>query len=124
MDPVLRPGRPRKGLSACPAGDVLCARAFADALLDSHAPLSPYRRDARLILTAAGLHLQADVRSAADLSAFIALLSRISAGLPHVAHWASSPMQFLQYAGAELPAMEPKAIQCALDVCVRESQSL
>ena len=68
LDLDLRQTQAGVALSECPVGDLLCVRAFAEALLDGQDCSGPFRRDARLILTAAGLHLQASVAAGPSLS--------------------------------------------------------
>lgn len=84
-------------------------------------PHGPFRRDARLILTAACLHLQADVAVRPSLSGLLTLLRSFAAGQQSTVLWASSPMQFLQYAAAELAALDPYVFRAALETCIQST---
>ena len=119
MNPVFRRSQILEDLSACAVGDVLCLRAFAEGLLGEQDPESPLRRDARLILIAACLHLQASVAVAPSLSGLAELLTNIVGGLAPPAAWGSSPVLFLQYAAAELAALAPDAVAGALAMSLR-----
>jgi hypothetical protein len=108
-------------LPVCPVGDLLCVRAFAGALLDEQYPHSPFRRDARLILTAACRHLQADAAAAPILPDLLELLARVAAGPAPEPFWAPSRTQFLQYAGIELAALDPDEFKHAIEARIGAS---
>ena len=118
MDSCLRiPKRPAK-LPLCPVCDVLRVRALAEAIVDKEEPASPFRRDARLILTAAWLHLQADAAAPPTLPDLQERMARVAAGLAPAAFWASGQVQILRYAGVELAALDQEEFKHAIEACI------
>jgi len=86
---------------ASSGGDILAARACAAALL-ARSPAPPaLTGQARLILTAACLHVQARIGPDPTVGELRELLVALSSGATAWSALASSPIQFVQYAAAE-----------------------
>lgn len=95
-------------------GDVAAARSAASVLLDPIRSKGVDLDRARLILTAVILALQARLERVALSDVVAALAAFRDVGGPP---FADSPMQFLQYAGAELTEMSVDARLTALRLC-------
>jgi hypothetical protein len=101
------------------AGDVLAARGCAEALLKAQGVSDPFYRDARLIMTAVCLQLQSGQSRSPTLSALAALLTDLVAANDGHFRLRSSPMQFLQFAAAEIDSLAPEVRRRALGLCRR-----
>jgi hypothetical protein len=98
-------------------GDVLAARDFAETALAQVAPA--VRRDARLLLTAACLYLQSCPWKAPTVDDLLELLVALSSGASSTEAFCRSPMQFVQFAGVELDALDPAMRLAALEASIR-----
>jgi hypothetical protein len=115
---ALEQAGPLVELANCGAGDVLAARTCADALLESQSFSDPVYRDARLIMTAVCLQLQSRSRRSPTLPALAALLSDLETEKAGSSRLRNSPMQFLQFAAAEIDSLEPEIRRRALELCL------
>jgi hypothetical protein len=111
--------RPLAELLSCAAGDVLAVRAFAETLLRTQNLSDPAYRDARLIMTAACLQLQSRAAQAPTATDLRELLVNLETSADFRSVLGASPMQFLQFAAAEVDALEPTLRRNALDICLR-----
>jgi len=111
--------RPLAVLLACAAGDVMAVRSFAETLLRSQDLRDPAFRDARLIMTAACLQLQSRAAPAPTVVDLLHVLASFESGLDAGSILGASPMQFVQYAAAEIDALNPACRRDALNICTR-----
>lgn len=100
-------------------GDVLAARAYAHALLSGPPAPPALIGQARLILTAACLHVQSRIGPDPTLRDLRELLLRLGAGRAAWAPLAASPIQFVQYAAAEFADASDGALTAAIGAAVR-----
>jgi hypothetical protein len=99
------------------AGDVVAARALADRALSDVATFAD-RRDARLLLTAACLHLDSQNGPDPTWADLQHLLVRALRAPDSLASFGASPMQFLRFTWAELSGLELGALNAVLDQCL------
>ena len=97
-----------------PAGDVLAAHELATWLLGSSGAPGPVARDSRLLLTASLLHLQGRADRPPAVRDLLELLAGFASGVCAAGVFAASPMQFLQFAGAEFEMLDPPDLLAAL----------
>jgi hypothetical protein len=110
---------PGQELPLSPAGDVLAAHELASGLLGSLDASAPAARDARLLLTASVLHLQGQADSPPTVRDLLELLVRFASGVFAAQVFGHSPMQFLQFAGAEFEMLDPSDRLAALRLSLR-----
>jgi hypothetical protein len=101
-----------------PSDDVLAARTCALTLLAGSDAPAGLLADARLVLTAACLHVHARVGPDPTLGELRELLLNLQAGAAAWAALTASPIQFVRYVAAEL-AEADGALASAIDVAVR-----
>jgi hypothetical protein len=111
--------KPLAELISFGAGDVLAVRAFAETLLRTQGLSDPAYRDARLIMTAACLQLQSRPAQPPTIADLLALLANFESSVAFRAALGNSPMQFLQFAAAEIDALDPAVRRDALSLCLR-----
>ena len=106
------------GLPLSPAGDVLTAHELATCLLGPlGAPAAA--RDARLLLTASVLHLQSRPGRPPAVRDLLELLVGFASGVCAAQVFAASPMQFLQFAAAEIELLDAPDRLAALQLGLR-----
>jgi hypothetical protein len=110
---------PDQALPLSPAGDVLAAHELASWLLGSLGAPEPAARDARLLLTASVLHLQSRADRPPAIRDLLELLVCFASGVRAAQVFAASPMQFLQFAGAEFEMLDPTDRLAALRLGLR-----
>jgi hypothetical protein len=98
---------PSQELPLSPAGDVLAAFELANRLLGSSGVPAAVARDCRLLLTASVLHLQGRSDRQPAVRDLLELLVGFASGVCVAQVFAGSPMQFLQFAGAEFETLDP-----------------
>jgi len=98
---------------------VLAARDFAEGLLEELGVASSERREPRLLLTAACLSLQARTWSRPSHRDLLDLLVGFCSGVDAAAVFGASPMQFLQFAAAEISCLDPPSRLEVLKLSVR-----
>jgi hypothetical protein len=108
-----------RNLALSPAGDVLAAHELATWLLGSFGAPAPAARDARLLLTASVLHLQARADRSPAARDLLELLVGFASGVCAAHVFAASPMQVLQFAGAEFAMLDPPDRLAALRLSLR-----
>ncbi len=109
---------PLSSLFSC-GGDVLAARACACSLL-AHSPAPPaLTGQARLILTAACLHIQAGIGPDPTVGELRDLLLALGSGATAWMALASSPIQFVQYVAAEFADSADGSLRSAIGLAVR-----
>jgi hypothetical protein len=101
-----------------PSDDVLAARTFARTLLAGLEAPAGLLAQARLVLTAACLHVHARVGPEPTLDELRDLLLNLGAGASSCAALAASPIQFVRYMAAELTDSNG-ALGSAIDLAVR-----
>jgi hypothetical protein len=115
--------KPLAELISFGAGDVLAVRAFAETLLRTQDLSDPAYRDARLIMTAACLQLQSRAARAPTTADLRELLVNLETSADFRSILGASPMQFLQFAAAEIDALDPAVREDALSLCLRACPS-
>jgi hypothetical protein len=110
---------PGQGLPLSPAGDVLAAHELATGLLGSLGAPIPAARDARLLLTASVLHLQGQADRPPTVRDLLELLVGFASGVCAAQVFAASPMQFMQFAGAEFEMLDSPGRLAALRLSLR-----
>jgi hypothetical protein len=106
------------------AGDVIEARALACALLSEQTGLPPDNPTlAILVLTAACLHVHARAVLEVGLRDVASFLRQMIVDDPPARHLATSPMQFVQFAAAELRSLPMRDRSSLLRdlACIAES---
>lgn len=109
-----------------PSGDVRAARRAARRLLEAVAEPHASPGDfalATVLLTAAGLHLEARIGPEPTLADLRGLLRDLAAGPDAWAGLASSPIQFVQYAAAEFTEAVPAAFVRAISLAIEAAQA-
>jgi hypothetical protein len=109
-----------------PSGDVRAARRGARQLLGTVAQPHESPGDfalATLVLTAAGLHLEARIGPEPTLADLRGLLRKLAAGPDAWAELASSPIQFVQYAAAEFTDAVPAAFVRGISLAIEAVQA-
>jgi hypothetical protein len=101
-----------------PSDDVLAARTCALTLLAGSDAPAGLLAQARLVLTAACLHVHARVGPDPTLGELRDFLLNLRAGAPAWTALAASPIQFVRYTAAELADAEG-ALASAIDLAVR-----
>ena len=101
-----------------PTDDVLAARTCARTLLARSEAPPGLVAQARLILTAACLHIHAGIGPDPTLGELRDLLLNLQAGAAAWAALAASPIQFVRYTAAEL-AESDSGLRSAIDLAVR-----
>jgi len=122
--PGVNEPRPLAELWSFAAGDVLAARGLAEKLLRKQRRSEAGHRDARLIMTAACLHLHSQAARTPTVTDLLALLLVFTSHTNAQTLLGSSPMQFLQFAGAEIDGLSAKSRKHALEICVRACASV
>ncbi|HTX48698.1 MAG TPA: hypothetical protein VME40_04830, partial [Caulobacteraceae bacterium] len=104
----------------CPlgaVGDVAAARDWAEALFTATGG-APERAGARLLLTAALVHLDEAAGPEPCLGDLVAFLQRAKASLANLDGFGRSASSLVRYAGAELQAA-PESATLAADACLK-----
>ena len=105
----------RRELSPAAAGDVLAAHELARSLLRPLAAApEAATHDARVLLTASVLYLQSRCDRPPGVRDLLGLLVDFASGVCAAQTFAASPMQFLQFAGAEFEILGPPERLAAL----------
>jgi hypothetical protein len=107
------------GLVSVSGGDVVATREWARTLLTPLPALPDLAAQARLVLTAASLLLQARIGPDPTLCDLRCLLSGLASGALDCTLLAVSPIQFVQYVAAELADARDGAFDAAFDLAVR-----
>jgi hypothetical protein len=101
------------------AGDVIAARALALLLLGRLGTTIPPTSLARLLLTAACLHIQGRMGPEPSLEGVVLLLTELAIDRSEKDVFGTSPIQFVQYVAAELKDVAPAARAAAFSLAIR-----
>lgn len=100
-----------------PSGDVVAARSCAKAYLAATDAPPAMRRDAILLLTAALLVLEGEVGPGVRLDDLLGFVAGVGRGGRSLERLSASPMQFVQFVGAELADLDRSSASAAVELC-------